>query len=211
MSDPNRKQITDLLSSINSHMLNEIELRRMVSFDSLKLIADNLMIHFPEDAKKFKFVDSLIYKDQVFDEMKKMVGIDKKKKLNTTFIEDYTNVKADDNSSSRNRIAVIYALGDIQNTYGDEFTIGTENIIDAIRKVRDDERVKAIVMRVNSPGGDAITSDIIWREVLIAKKQKPFIVSMGSVAASGGYYISCAADSIVAEPNTITGSIGVLV
>jgi protease IV len=209
MSEPNRRQITDLLTSINNHMLNEIETVRKVSIDSLKLIADNLLIHFPEDARKFRFVDSLYYKDQVFNEMKKMVGIRKRDKLNITFIEDYTNVKSTNNLSSGNRIAVIYALGDIQRISGDENTIGTENITDAIRKASDDERVKAIVMRVNSPGGDALTSDIIWREVVLAKKQKPFIVSMGSVAASGGYYISCAADEIVAEPSTTTGSIGV--
>jgi len=209
MSEPNRRQVTDLLTSINNHMLGEINVGRKISIDSLKLIANNMLIHFPEDAGKFRLVDSLYYKDQVYDEMKKMVGISKRNKLNLTYIEDYTNVKASDNSSSRNRIAVIYALGEIQRTSGDENTIGTENITDAIRKAKDDERVKAIVMRVNSPGGDALTSDIIWREVVLAKKQKPFIVSMGNVAASGGYYISCAADEIVAEPNTITGSIGV--
>jgi protease IV len=209
MSEPNRRQVTDLLTSINNHMLGEINVGRKISIDSLKLIANNMLIHFPEDAGKFRLVDSLYYKDQVYDEMKKMVGISKRNKLNLTYIEDYTNVKASDNSSSRNRIAVIYALGEIQRTSGDENTIGTENITDAIRKAKDDERVKAIVMRVNSPGGDALTSDIIWREVVLAKKQKPFIVSMGSVAASGGYYISCAADEIIAEPNTITGSIGV--
>jgi protease-4 len=100
-------------------------------------------------------------------------------------------------------------LGDIQHSSGNENTIGYENLPDAIRKAREDDRVKAIVMRVNSPGGDALTSDLIWREVTLAKKQKPFIISMGNVAASGGYYISCVADTIVAEPNTITGSIGV--
>ena len=209
MSEANRKQITSLLTSINIHMLKEIESTRKISYDSLKLIADNFLIHFPEDAEKYRFVNSLFYRDQVVNEMKIMAGTPGKRKLNLTSIEDYTNVKAKDNSSSRNRIAVIYALGDIQHSSGSENIIGYENLPEAIRKAKDDERVKAIVMRVNSPGGDALTSDLIWREVTLAKKEKPFIISMGNVAASGGYYISCAADTIVAEPNTITGSIGV--
>ena len=209
MSDANRRQLTSLLNSVNIHMLREIVIARKISYDSLKLIADDFLVRFPEDAIKYKFADSLFYRDQVIEQMKKLAGTEQKRKLNITSIEDYTNVKAKDNSSSRNRIAVIYALGDIMHSSGNENTIGYENLPDAIRRAKEDEKVKAIVMRVNSPGGDALTSDLIWREVTLAKKQKPFIVSMGNVAASGGYYISCAADTIVAEPNTITGSIGV--
>lgn len=209
MSEPNRRQITELLNSINEHFLKELETTRKIPYDSLKLISSNFLVRTPEDARKYKLIDELIYKDQVFDEMKKKARTDRNKKLSTVSIEDYTNVNVDGGTSNYNRIAVIYAVGEIANVSGNESIIGTENITDAIKKARDDERVKAIVMRVASPGGDALTSDIIWREVALAKKKKPFIVSMSGVAASGGYYISCAADSIVAEPNTITGSIGV--
>ena len=108
-----------------------------------------------------------------------------------------------------NKIAIIYAQGDVQDGKGDDESIGSEAFVKLIRNARMDEDVKAIVFRVNSPGGSALASDVIWRETVLAQKTKPFIVSMGDVAASGGYYISCAADRIFAQPNTITGSIGV--
>jgi protease-4 len=108
-----------------------------------------------------------------------------------------------------NRIAIVYASGEIAGGDGDDNSIGSETISKALRKVRMDDKVKAVVLRVNSPGGSSLASDVIWREVMLTKKVKPVIVSMGDVAASGGYYIACAADSIIAEPNTITGSIGI--
>ncbi|MGE5681168.1 MAG: signal peptide peptidase SppA [Bacillota bacterium] len=209
MSDANRQATSALLNSVYINMLNNINLSRHLSFDSLKNAADKFLIQFPEDAKKYRFVDSLIYFDQVLDELKIKSGVDKDKKLRRISIQEYTDVKPSQSGSSSNKIAVIYANGEIRNTDGDESTIGSDNITEAIRKARNDQSVKAIVMRVNSPGGDALIADIIWREVEVARQKKPFIISMGNYAASGGYYISCAADSIVAEPTTITGSIGV--
>lgn len=209
MSSDNRLATSSLLSSVYTNMLNNIASSRHLSYDFLKDAADKYLIQFPEDAKKYKFIDSLVYYDQVLDELKSKSAIRNDRKLRTVSIEDYTDVKGEGRSSSSNKIAVIYASGEIRNTDGDESTIGAKNITEAIRKARNDQSIKAIVMRVNSPGGDALVADIIWREVSLARQKKPFIISMGNYAASGGYYISCAADSIVAEPTTITGSIGV--
>ncbi|MGE5412084.1 MAG: signal peptide peptidase SppA [Clostridiales bacterium] len=209
MSSDNRLATSSLLSSVYTNMLNNIASSRNLSYDFLKDAADKYLIQFPEDAKKYKFIDSLVYYDQVLDELKSKSAVRSDRKLRTVSIEDYTDVKGRERSSSSNKIAVIYANGEIRNTDGDESTIGAKNITEAIRKARNDQSIKAIVMRVNSPGGDALVADIIWREVTLARQKKPFIISMGNYAASGGYYISCAADSIVAEPTTITGSIGV--
>jgi protease-4 len=208
MSDENRTQVSDLISSMFNYMIENISAARNLKSDNLKEIADGLLIRTAEDAVKYKLVDGLVYEDQVISELKHRTGVSYDRKLRTVSLQDYANVKVQ-GSSSKNRIAVIYANGEISGGSGDDDNIGLNNITDAIRAARLDDNVKAIVMRVNSPGGDALTSDLIWREVTLAKKSKPFIVSMGDVAASGGYYISCAADTIVAEPNTITGSIGV--
>ncbi len=209
MSEPNRRQNTELLNSVYDYMINELSVARFISADSLKLIADNYKIESAQDAYRFKMIDSLIYKDQVINHLKMKSGIDPSGKINLVSLESYSRLKNGSGSASSKRIAVIYAVGDIVNTYGDDDIIGVENIPLALKKAREDDRVKAVVLRVDSPGGDALASDIIWREIEVTKKVKPVIISMGAVAASGGYYISCAADSIVAEPTTITGSIGV--
>jgi protease-4 len=172
-----------------------------------------MVIQKPEDALKYKLVDGLKYKDEVLNELKQHTGINSKDDLKSVDIGEYTNTdaKAEDDKKgpSNGRVAVIYASGEISGGDGDDNTIGSESISKAIRKVRLDKNVKAVVLRVNSPGGSSLASDVIWREVMLTKQVKPIIVSMGDVAASGGYYISCAADSIIAEPNTITGSIGI--
>ncbi|HEX2867360.1 MAG TPA: signal peptide peptidase SppA [Ignavibacteriales bacterium] len=209
MSQENRTQMTALLGSIYDNMLRNIEAGRHIPYEELNRIADNLLIQKPEDARKYNFVDSLVYYDQVYEILRSRIHAPRKEKVNLVSLEEYTDVAARQTSSSRNKIAVIYANGEIQNTEGNENTIGYKNITEAIRQARNDENVKAIVMRVNSPGGDALVADEIWREVHITRGKKPIIISMGNYAASGGYYISCDADSIVAEPNTITGSIGV--
>jgi len=209
MSEADRKQNAEFLNSIYSYLLDEISITRTISVDSIKLIADNFLIQTPQDAYKLKMIDSLVYKDQYLDYLKIISGNRTEPKVKLVSLENYAAVKFKQQSVSSKRIAVIYAIGEIMNTYGDYNIIGIENIPAAIKKAREDSRVKAIVLRVDSPGGDALTSDIIWREIEITKKVKPVIVSMGRVAASGGYYISCAADTIVAEPTTVTGSIGV--
>lgn len=154
-------------------------------------------------------IDGLKYKDQVLDELKKLSSTGAKETLSTVTINDYAQNQKTENSDSKNKIAVIYANGDITGGEGNDESIGSERISRAIRKARMDEKVKAIVLRVNSGGGSALASDVIWREIVLSKKVKPVIASFGDVAASGGYYIGCAADSIFVQPNTITGSIGV--
>ncbi len=216
MSDANRLQVTSYLGSLYDHFLTNIGKSRNISKDSLFNYANNLAIQFPEDALKYKLVDGLKYKDEILDELRARTGTEKKATIPSIELKDYTKSdadKADDsndkNSSSKNRIAIIYASGEISGGDGDDNTIGSERISKALRKARLDSKVKAVVLRVNSPGGSSLASDVIWREVMLTKKEKPIIVSMGDLAASGGYYISCAADSIIAEPNTITGSIGI--
>jgi len=208
MSDANRLQTKELLGSMYNHFTAQISASRKIPQDSIIAIADGLKSRSPEDAVKYKLVDALKYKDEVLVELKTKTGIDKKKNLKTVSISDYAKTVSNTSTAS-DRIAVIYANGEINSGEGDENTIGSEGISKALRKARLDDKVKAVVLRVNSPGGSSLASDVIWREVLLTKKVKPIIVSMGDYAASGGYYIACAADSIFAEPNTITGSIGV--
>lgn len=213
MSDPNRLQVTSYLGSLYDHFLTGISKSRGISKDSLFSYANNGRVQFPEDAVKFKLLDGLKYKDEILDDLRKRTGKGTKEDITSVDLDDYTKSKADnksdDDASSKNRIAIVYASGEITGGEGDDNTIGSERISKAIRKARLDSKVKAVVLRVNSPGGSSLASDVIWREVALTKKVKPIIVSMGDYAASGGYYISCAADSIFAEPNTITGSIGI--
>ncbi|AMR32085.1 signal peptide peptidase SppA [Mucilaginibacter sp. PAMC 26640] len=217
MSDPNRLQVTSYLGSLYNHFLTGISAQRHISKDSLFNYANNGLIQEPEDAVKYKLVDGLKYKDEILSDLKNRTNTNQKDDLQSVELADYVKSAPKDDkdndddskSYSKNRIAVIYASGDIAGGDGDDNTIGSEKISKAIRKARTDDKVKAIVLRVNSPGGGSLASAIIWREVVLAKKAKPVIVSMGDVAASGGYYIACAADSIYAEPNTITGSIGI--
>jgi protease IV len=210
MSDANRLQVNSYLGSLYDHFLTGISEARKVNKDSLFAIANNMTIQAPEDAMKYHLVDGLKYRDEVLDELKERTDVSAKSDLHDVELGDYTNATdKKDKKDSKNHIAIIYASGEIQGGDGDENTIGSDRISEALRKARLDDKVKAVVLRVNSPGGSSLASDVIWREVYLTKKVKPIIVSMGDLAASGGYYISCAADSIFAEPNTITGSIGI--
>jgi protease-4 len=214
MSPANKLQVTSYLGSLYEHFLTGISAARGISKDSLFAYADQLKIRFPEDALKYKLVDGLKYRDEVLADLKERTGVGAKKDLKTVDLGDYTNATPqkdddDDKKTSKNRIAIVYASGEIDGGDGDENSIGSDRVSKALRKVRLDDNVKAVVFRVNSPGGSSLASDVIWREVMLTKKVKPIIVSMGDYAASGGYYISCAADSIIAQPNTITGSIGI--
>lgn len=209
MSEANRLQVTSFLGSMYDHFISEVSESRRISKNELFAIADSAKIRSPKDALNYKMVDGLKYKDEVLDELKALVKIDKKKEIKSVSIEEYAPGSDEVDEPSSNRIAVIYANGQIISGEGNDETIGSERISRAIRKARTDDKIKAIVLRVNSPGGSALASDVIWRETVLAKKVKPVIVSMGDLAASGGYYIACAADSIFAQPNTITGSIGV--
>jgi protease-4 len=208
MSDANKLQTNALLASLYNHFTLKIAESRKLSQAEVINISNKLLCRSPQDAVDLKLVDALKYKDEVLEELKKKTDVKKDDKLNTVNLSDYAKTVKNTNTSS-DRIAIIYANGEITGGEGDESSIGSEGISKALRKARLDDKVKAVVFRVNSPGGSSLASDVIWREVALTKKAKPIIVSMGDYAASGGYYIACAADSIFAEPNTITGSIGV--
>jgi protease-4 len=211
MSDANKEQTLKYLSSIWNHLLDGISDSRKISKDDLNMIADSFRVQKAADAVTNKLADRLVYKDELLALLRTKLGIGEKDKISLMSITKYVNApdKSKKITKSKNKIAIIYALGQIESGKGDDKTIGSDRISEAIRIARLDSTVKAIVFRVNSPGGSALASDVIWREIALAKKVKPVVASMGDVAASGGYYISCAATKIIADPSTITGSIGV--
>jgi protease-4 len=215
MSEANRMQVETYLGSIWNSMLDGISKQRDIGVDELNKLANNLSINSTQAALDNKLVDGLMYEDEVMDLIKKDLKIESKEKITMVTLSKYVHHPKKWNGKERKpktkdpKIALIYAVGQIESGEGDDETIGSKRIAKAIKEARQDSSIKAIVLRVNSPGGSALASDVIWREVVLAKKAKPFVVSMGDVAASGGYYISCAADRIFAQPNTITGSIGV--
>ncbi|AZI26218.1 signal peptide peptidase SppA [Pedobacter sp. G11] len=208
MSDYNRKQVTAYVGGLYNTFLTDIAKSRDIHKDSLYKIADDFRVRQPQDAVNFKMVDALKYKDQILEELKGLSGRTKDENVRTVSINDYAKNNKD-SGSGKDKVAVIYANGEISGGEGNDNQIGSERISRAIRKARLDDDIKAVVIRVNSPGGSALASDVIWREIVLTKKEKPVIASFGDVAASGGYYIGCAADSIFVQPNTITGSIGV--
>ncbi|NPD86349.1 signal peptide peptidase SppA [Lentimicrobium sp. L6] len=210
MSESNREQNTALLTSLWSNILNEISASRNISIEKLNEAADQLSLDNPKKALELKFIDGIKYPDEISALLKEKTEKAEDDDLEFLSIGKYKNSAFfKENTVAKDKIAVIYAAGEIKAGKGNDTYIGEENIRKAIIKAREDDRVKAIVMRVNSPGGSALVSDLIWREVTLTTPVKPVVVSMGYVAASGGYYISCAADYIYADPNTITGSIGV--
>ena len=211
-SDSARYQTVSFLNSINNHMISQVAAARGIVPARLKVISDSMLVHNAPDALRLKMVTKLGYFDEVQDYLRGKLGLAKDKKPSLVSLSDYTdNDQADEKegNTSGNRIAVIYAEGDIVTGKGSDDNIGSTKFAEAIRKARLDDKVKAVVLRINSPGGSSLASDIIYREVLLTKKVKPIIASMSDVAASGGYYIAMACDTIVAHPNTITGSIGV--
>jgi protease-4 len=208
LSDANREQIRTFLRSFWNHMLEGISKERKLSVNTLQEIADNLQVTNANEAKQKKLIDDLKYRDEVLEMLKTKTAAEAIDKIHFVSLDRYLDVKSKKEKGT-DKIAVVYAEGDIVDGNGDDDEVGSVEFSKAIRKARLDEKVKAVVLRVNSPGGSALASETIWREVMLTKKTKPVIVSMGNLAASGGYYISCAADTIVAQPNTITGSIGV--
>ena len=208
MSEANRSQVETYLGSLWNHMLAGISKSRGITASEINNMADNLLIRNPSDALKYKLVDALKYEDEAMDDIKKAISIDQKEKIHFVSLEKYADSPNKAKLTS-NKIAIVYAVGEIVSGKGSDDQVGSETVAKALRDARLDTSIKAIVFRVNSPGGSALASDVMWREVLLAKAAKPVVVSMGDVAASGGYYISCAANRIFAQPNTITGSIGV--
>lgn len=209
MSKEGREQLTAFINSAYKNYLSKISEARGIDTATLRKIAGEGLVRFPEDAVKHKLVDKLYYKDQVIASLKNRLKIDQDKELEPITLYDYSKSERQENPHSDNKIAVIYAVGQIMGGEGSDDQVGSEKLSEAIRKAREDDKVKAIVLRINSPGGSALASDIIWREVVLARDKKPVIASMGDVAASGGYYIAAPAHTIVAQPNTVTGSIGV--
>ena len=209
MSDPNRKQIAALQSDIWKEMLAAVSEHTHADTATVNSWAQTGAIQTASDAVKYKLADGTKYKDEVEQLLKNKTGKSAKDKLSFVSVDDY--ISSIPFKTNDNQIAILVAEGEIIDgeDQSSSYQIASETFIKEIRKVRDNDKIKAVVMRVNSPGGSALASEVILRELQLLKKRKPLVVSMGDLAASGGYYISCQADSIFAMPNTITGSIGV--
>lgn len=209
-SDSARFQTVSFLNSINTNMVGQVAAARGIAPARLQVISDSMLVHNAPDALRLKLVTKLGYFDEVQDYLRKKLKLDQDEKPSLVSLSAYEDADdKDDEKTSSNRIAVVYAEGDIVTGKGGDESIGSTKFAEAIRKARLDDKVKAVVLRINSPGGSSLASDIIYREVVLTQQVKPIIASMSDVAASGGYYIAMACDAIVAHPNTITGSIGV--
>jgi protease-4 len=210
LSKENREQISDYVGSIWSHVVSEISKARIIPENQLNLIADNLVATDIMEAFRNKMIDGLLYRDELIDTLKYWSGTARDKKLRLVSMTKYSKVPGKDKKTSlKDKIAVIYAAGSIVMGEGNENNIGGNRFAGIIRDSRLDSTVKAIVLRVNSPGGNAVASELMWRELDLAARIKPVVISMGNYAASGGYYISAPATKIYANPTTISGSIGV--
>lgn len=210
MSAENRKQVKEYLNPIYEGFLEDIASSRDVSVGELKNIANNWLIQTPEDAVNYKLADKIGYRDEVITALKERMGLEEDDKIKKVTIKDYAPTARSTDFSIKDKVAVIFAEGGISAGEETAGEIKGKHYTKLIRKVREDDKIKAIVLRVNSGGGNALVSDNIWREFKLAQKEgKPVVVSFGDVAASGGYYIGCMADRIYAQPNTITGSIGI--
>ena len=214
MSPANREQVTEFIGSIWGQVVSGVSDSRNISPDSLNAYADRMLMFYPaEESVKCGLADTLIYKNNVRDYLKQLANVDKDDRLPILGLDDMINVKKNvPKDKSGDIVAVYYASGEITDQSGSaasEDGIVGNKVIRDLRKLKDDKDVKAVVLRVNSPGGSAFASEQIWHAVKELKAEKPVVVSMGDYAASGGYYISCVADTIVAEPTTLTGSIGI--
>ena len=211
MSPENREQVRVYLDELYGVFLEGISESRGVSVAELKAIANEYKIREAKDAVEYKLADGLKYKDEVLAELRERLGLEAKDKINQISLADYKKAAVKKNDfKHKDKIAVVYAEGGIVDGKGETGNIGGDKYASIIRKIRKDDKVKAIVLRVNSGGGSGLASEIIWRELVLAKEQGiKVVVSMGDLAASGGYYIACEGDKIFAEPNTLTGSIGV--
>lgn len=212
MSEANREQNRVLLNGLWDEYLTAVSESRKIEKPRLNMIADSLLVRNGEDAVKYGLVDGLKYRDELLIALRERMSIADENELELTELGTYARSFVPDHakrSASNGKLAVIYAEGDIMSGESEEGTIGSTDLSEAIREAREDSTIKAVVLRVNSPGGSGLASDVIWREVELTTRVKPLVVSMGDVAASGGYYISAPATKIFAERNTITGSIGV--
>ena len=210
MSEANREQMTLLANTIWNTMVDDIAAERKLNKETLNQIADNMFFGTATKAVENKLIDKTCYKDEVAQDLKKLVGLAEDKDLNITGLSEYRKAVKAETNSAIDEIAVVYAVGQITGGKSGNDIMGSETMVKLIKDAYTSENVKAIVLRVNSPGGDGTASDIIWNEIEQAKKAgKVVVTSMGDYAASGGYYISCNSNYIIAQPNTLTGSIGV--
>ena len=208
MSDANREQLNTFINGIYIEIIKNVSSARSIPEEELRTISNELLADNANGALQYGLVDSIYFKDQVYSSFRSELKIGKNDKINFVSLKKYRHAPSKE-SYQKKKIAVIYGSGTIVSGDGDRESLGGDRVSKAIRKARLDSNIKAIVLRVNSPGGSSIASDVIWREIVLAKEAKPVVVSMSSLAASGGYYIACPADTIVAQPFTITGSIGV--
>lgn len=209
MSDANRTQLAALQRDIWAGFLEAAAKKAGVDIETVHNWAATGAVRFAADAAGYNLVDGARYRDELEAVIRKDLGLKESEKIPYLELDKYAASVYNKRKITGDRIALLFAEGEIIDGTGDDYRIASEDFVKQIRKVREDDKVKAVVMRVNSPGGSALASEVILRELQLLKKKKPLIVSMGDVAASGGYYISCQADSIFAMPNTITGSIGV--
>ena len=209
MSPENRTQMETIANSIWGTMVADIAKERNLSIDSLNMFATDLSAMMAEDALANRMVDGLKYEDEVEDILREKLELDADEDITFVTLGEYIAAKPYTPSYSDNKIEVIYAEGQIVQGASEQGTLGSTTLADQLAEARMDEEVKAVVLRVNSPGGSALASEVIWREMELLRQQKPVIVSMGDYAASGGYYISAPADAIIADATTLTGSIGV--
>ena len=208
MTDANRLQMTELLDNFFDRLLYTTAAERHLDTTQLRTCVNDHLIQFPEDALRYRLVDGLKYDDEIKDEIRGLLKQGKHDMINFVPVGKYAKA-VDFKADGKDKICLIYAEGDIVDGKGDKDQIGSETYRSLVRKARFDKDIKAIVIRINSGGGSSLASENIWRELTLARKDKPVVISFGDVAASGGYYLSCNADSIFAEPGTITGSIGV--
>ncbi len=208
LSPENELQISSFINSIYDNILTEISSSRNIPVATLKTISSEMQAFEIQDALKARLIDRLVYLDQVKDNLRERLEIERDDEIKFINIEKYIKV-ADPTTSSLNRIAVVVASGDIISGKGEGNSVGSDDFVKIFEDIRKDDNIKAVVLRINSPGGSGLASDVIWREVSLTKEKKPVIASMSDLAASGGYYLAMPCDTIVANPTTITGSIGV--
>ncbi len=208
MTDANKVQTTVWLGELYTHFLNTAAVARKKEANFLRSLADAGAVQTAYDAIKYGLIDGAIYDDELKSIIQQKVKIPAKETINFVTLGNYKQA-VDYQKSGDNKVALVFADGDIVSGNGDEEQVGSDQFKNILRKIRLDKNIKALVFRINSPGGSALASEVIWREISLIRKEKPVVVSMGNVAASGGYYIACNADSVFANANTITGSIGV--
>ncbi len=209
MSPENRLQYQTMVGSLWNFILEGVSEARGIEIPALQLLADELAIDSPRAAVEMKMIDGLKYEDEVFDELSTLTETDLDEDPKIVSFSDYVAQITPARLSSKNKIAIVYAEGEIVSGNGGGGQVGSASMVEKLKKAADDDAVKAVVLRINSPGGSALASEVMWREIELLKAKKPVIVSMGSMAASGGYYIAAPGDAIYADRTTLTGSIGV--